>query len=176
MSGKPVVIEYRVGTGAWKTAGTATTGAGGAFSYTAKPTVKTTYQARFVGDGTYAATASASRTVTPRVYLPRTSNWTKLAYKKTYYATGYIAPKHASSAGKVRIRAYKRASNGRYYYKTAYTAKYSYYSATKTRLQGRGEAAVEGHLEARGLPRRGRLQRRHFGQPRLCDGQVVRGS
>ena len=35
----------------------------------------------------------------------------------------------------MRIRAYKRASNGRYYYKARYTATYSYYSATKTRYK-----------------------------------------
>ncbi len=135
LAGKPVAIEQYVGSGAWKKIATATTTSSGYFTYTAKPTVKTAYRARYLGDSVYNASATSSRWVLPKVRLSRTSSLSTLTYAKTYYATGYIEPRHYSTSGKVRIYAYKRASNGTYYYKASYAAAYSYYSATKTRYK-----------------------------------------
>ena len=138
-SGSSVPYRYvtieQYSSGAWKRIATAKTTSTGYYSYTAKPTVKTGYRARFAGDAAYLASYSASKSVLPKVRLTRTSSWSTLKANNTYYATGYIQPKHIGSDAKVRILAYKRASNGKYYYKKGFTATYRYYSATKTRYR-----------------------------------------
>jgi hypothetical protein len=129
---KYVAVEQYAGAGKWNKIATVKTSASGYWTYTAKPVVKTTYRARYLGDTVYAASTSASRSVLPRVRLSRTSSWSTLAYNKTYYATGYIEPRHYAADAKVRIYAYRKASDGKYYYKASYAAAYG--SSYKTTL------------------------------------------
>jgi hypothetical protein len=114
----------------------------GYFSYPAAPTTKTRYYAKYLGDTTtYLADASSAGdpqndTVTPRVRLTRTTSWSTLSRYTTYYARGYIEPRHYSTSGKVVIRAYKRMSNGQYPTTPTKTfstgSTYTYYSTSKT--------------------------------------------
>jgi len=134
LSGRSVVIEYLSGS-TWKSAATIYTNQSGAFTRTLAPKARTTYRARFAGDGYCYGAISRSRIVLPRVRLTRATSWTSLSVDKTYYAKGYIEPRHYPTSGKVRIYAYRKASNGKYYYKASFAASYSYYSVSKTRYR-----------------------------------------
>ena len=115
----------------------ATTGHDGAFTFLVRPATKTQYRVRFAGStGRAASGPTKSVYAVPRVQLLRSTSWSKLRRSRTYYAKGYVAPKHATSDGnKVKVRAYKRASSGKYNYKKSFTAKYFYYSTGKTRYK-----------------------------------------
>ncbi len=134
-----IVIEQSANNVNWSTVTKVSTvkkdAAGWYFAYTATPAAKTYYRARFEGDNTYGDKISSVKMVLPAARVIRTSSWTRLARYKRYYATGFIEPRHFSTSGRVTVRAYKRASNGRYYYKRSFTAAYSYYSLTRTRYK-----------------------------------------
>jgi hypothetical protein len=137
VSGKTVVFERQSGS-SWLSVGTASTDALGvaAVSLTPYGNAKTTYRARFAQSSPYRASSSAPVVITPKVQLTRSTTWSTLSVNKTYYSKGFVAPKHATSdSNKIKIRAYKRASNGKYYYKKSFTASYSYYSSSKTRYK-----------------------------------------
>ncbi len=93
------------------------------------------YRFKFAGDATYGSKAGGVIKVYPMARLTRSTSWTTLYRYKTYYAIGYVEPAHSSTSGKITIRAYKRASNGLYYYKKSFTASYAYYNSTKTRYK-----------------------------------------
>ena len=67
----------------------------------------------------------------PKVLLTRSTSWSTLYRYRTYYASGYVYPSHRTG-NKVVIRAYKRASNGVYYYKKSFTASYPASSSTRS--------------------------------------------
>ncbi len=75
------------------------------------------------------------------VRLSRSTSWSTLYRGKTYYAKGYVEPRHYSSDGKIVIRAYKRRSNGTYASLSSPTKTFSskstyiYVSSTKTKYQ-----------------------------------------
>jgi hypothetical protein len=92
--------------------------------------------------GTVTKNFSIART---KAALSRSTSWTRLTRGKTYYAKGLISPRHSTTdKNTVKIRAYKKRSDGKYHYVQSFTAKYSYYSSTKTRYT----AAV--NLKSRG--------------------------
>lgn len=131
IANKPVQIQYS--SGSWKNAATVYTDASGKFAKTVNPKAKTTYRAYFAGDATYLAKASVSFTVLPKVKLTRSTSWTTLKRNKAYYAKGYVEPYHSTSdSNKVKIRAYKKGSDGKYRYVKSFKASYVYSSKTKT--------------------------------------------
>ncbi len=131
ISGKPVQIQYA--SGSWAHAATVYTDASGNFTKTLAPKAKTTYRAFFAGDATYLAQASTTRVVLPAVKLSRSTSWKTLKRNKAYSAKGYIYPAHKTSdSNKVKIRAYKKNSKGRYVYVKSFTASYVYSSTAKT--------------------------------------------
>jgi hypothetical protein len=117
------------------------TDASGRYAKTMTPTSAITYQARFAGTSSLSAQASTQITVIPRARLTRITSWTTLSLNKTYYAKGYIEPRHDSTEGKVVVKAYKRRSNGTYPSLSTPTktfsaySKYVYYSSSKTKYQ-----------------------------------------
>ena len=143
-TGTPVEIWYKT-TGSWKKATTVyTADADGMYFKTMTPTTKTYYKAVYAGDATYAGVTSAVDSVLPKVRLTRSTSWKTLRRNKTYYAKGYIEPRHYSSNGKVTIRVYKKARNGKYYYKKSFRSYYRYYSSTKTRYTAKVRLTSKG--------------------------------
>lgn len=113
-----------------------TNSTGYAYKYTGDLKTRKAYRARFATVAPYQASKSAYIYVYPKVKLTRTTSWTTLARSKTYYAKGYIAPKHSKSdPNKVKIRAYKKGSDDKYRLVKSFTASYSYYSKYKTRYR-----------------------------------------
>ena len=140
VSDRSVVLEYSRDNSAWTYLATVLTSkrdalGGWYFEYLARPTTRTYYRASFSGDAVFAGSTSGVRAVLPKVRLTRSTEWTILYRYKTYYGAGLIEPKHSSVDGRVVIRAYKKAADGRYYYKKSFTAYYSYYSSMKTRYR-----------------------------------------
>jgi len=138
IAGKQVILQSaNPGAPFTDTALVAITDSRGAFSFSPRPTTKTHYRVRFAGStGWMTSTQISTVYALPKVRLTRSTSWSTLRKGKTYYAKGYVSPKHSTSDNsKVTIRAYKRASNGKYYFKKSFTASYSYYSSSKTRYR-----------------------------------------
>lgn len=133
--GRSVIFERWTGSG-WQNIGSASTGTTGRASLNASGiTTKTTYRARFVESAPYRA-SSAALAVLPQVKLSRSTSWSRLARSRTYYAKGFIQPKHSKGdSNKVRILAYKKRSDGSWRYVKSFKASYSYYSSTKSRYR-----------------------------------------
>ncbi len=62
--------------------------AGGKFSWTFAPTQKTYYRAQFKGDATRLASNRITRTVLPRVYLPKPYAKSPQTYGRSYTLRG----------------------------------------------------------------------------------------
>lgn len=96
--------------------------------------VAASYRVRYGGAGPLAESLSTSVTVRPIPRLSRSTSWSTIYRYRTYYAKGYVEPKHSSTdANKVRIMVYRRQSNGTYKYYKYFKASYSTYSLTKSR-------------------------------------------
>ncbi|HSK48796.1 MAG TPA: pre-peptidase C-terminal domain-containing protein [Coriobacteriia bacterium] len=135
--GQEVYIGYVVGSsGYWDILpDPVITDENGRFSRTMKPKAKTTYQAVFFGDNNevYIEQMSAERTVLPRASLTRATSWWTLYLNKTYTATGLIRPYHSTgNSNKVKIRAYKKGTDGDYHYVKSFTSSYVYSSKSET--------------------------------------------
>jgi hypothetical protein len=89
----PVIIRCTTG-GPWKTLGTATTDANGAFRFAVAPTTIVAYQAIFAGDDTNAGTTSMPAATLPKVYLstPRAPKSTHTT--TTFTCSCYLKPHH----------------------------------------------------------------------------------
>ncbi len=136
LEGQAAVFERWNGPG-WISLGTVQTdSAGNAVIVVSGLKTKQTYRVRFAEAAPYYASISAELSVSPKVGLTRPTSWKTLTRNKTYYAKGFIYPKHSvRDSNRVKIRAYKKRSNGKYYYVKSFTAKYSYYSSSKTRYK-----------------------------------------
>ncbi len=136
VSGESVIFERWTGS-TWQSLGAAeTTSTGYAVKYASGIKSKTTYRVRFVDSVPYRAAGPVVASVKPQVRLARSTSWKTLARYRTYYAKGFIAPKHSKGdSNKVKIRAYKKRSDGKYHYVKSFKASYSYYSSTKTRYR-----------------------------------------
>ena len=146
IEGKTIVLERKSGT-SWVAAYTAVTDDQGYARLNASALkYRQTYRARFAESAPYHQAAAASVVLTPKARLSRSTSWRTLRVKKTYYAKGFVEPYHATTDGnKVKVLAYKKGRNGHYGYVRSFTARYSYYSKSKTRYK----AAVK-------LPSKGR--------------------
>jgi len=90
---------------------TATTTAGGAFSFTTRPATKTFYGVRFAGSAEYAASGPTSPVyAVPRVYVGTPVAPSKMYRTKYYTVYGYLKPRHTAGTYPVRIYAYRYVS------------------------------------------------------------------
>ncbi len=138
LDGQTIVFDRWSGSG-WVPVGSAVTGSDGRASKRVSGLkTKVSYRARFTTASPYAGSSSTTVTVRPKVRLVRTTSWKTRYRNRTYYAKGYIQPRHLTSdANRVKIRAYKKRSDGRYHYVRSFTARYVYYSSTKTGYKAR---------------------------------------
>ncbi len=122
---------------AWQYVGAAKTNTyGTAVKYVPGIASTTKFRVRLAQTAPYRASTSSYVSVKPKARLSRSTSWKSLRRYRTYYAKGFIAPRHSKSdKNKVRIYAYKRRSNGTYRYVRSFKATYSYYSSTKTRYK-----------------------------------------
>jgi hypothetical protein len=108
-----VRIEQRLANGTWKLVGTAksysaSSSKPGFYTYTVKPTAKTTYRARYAGENAYLSKNSTSKSILPQVALStpafRTSTsgspLTTLRSTRTYIVNGTLKPRHAAPRDK----------------------------------------------------------------------------
>ncbi len=145
LSGRTVMLEYSYD-GFATVAGsrTATTTSSGTFSYAFAPKRKTYYRASYAGDSTHSASNKVMQAVLPRVYLARPSVKTTMVYGRSYTASGYLKPQHASGSKPVRILLYKKKgssyvlSSKHYHAKVKHYKGYSkYYVSVKLPSRGR---------------------------------------
>jgi len=134
--GITVVFEKWNGTG-WAPLGTAVTGDMGWASLQLRGMKSSAkWRARSIADAGHQSVASPSRTVKVKARMSRTSSWGTLRRRKTYYARGYIEPRHYSTSGRIVIKAYKRKTSGKYPASPSKTfssgSSYTYVSTTKT--------------------------------------------
>jgi hypothetical protein len=142
ISGRSVLFERWDGS-KWVSLGSAVTdGYGKAYKYASNLKVKTALHARFVESSPYRASVPSKVYVYPKVKLTRSSSWSTLYLNKTYYAKGYIEPRHYSTDAKVVVKAFKRRSDGTYAAVTSTPtktfstySKYVYYSTSKTKYE-----------------------------------------
>ena len=140
VSGKSIIFEKWSGS-AWVSLGASTTDADGyATKSVAGLKTRQSYRARFIESSPYWASNLATVFVNPKVRLTRSTSWTTRYVDKTYYAKGYIEPRHYSTGGKLVVRAYKKRSDGSYHYESptvtfSASSRYAYYSASKTAYQ-----------------------------------------
>lgn len=109
------VFGRAAGTTAWRRVGTATTGAGGAFSLGVRPTRVMQYRVVFAGgDGAASAVSASRRTVAPYAYLtaPRPAV-TAPAANKAFVVSGVLKPRHPNGARSVLVVGY-RLESGRW--------------------------------------------------------------
>jgi hypothetical protein len=129
---RPVVLEVSTDNSTWTSAGTAITGATGAFTlYSPKVVGRRFLRVRFAGDAEDASGVSPVLQVKARLYYssaPRSSTYTQ-RYRSTYKVWGYFRPKHAGGSKQIKLKAYRyeRKSNGSYgwVHKRTYSTKAS---------------------------------------------------
>ena len=133
---KSVRIEQYKG-GKWVYLATAKTSSTGRWSYTLKPTTKTTYRVRYIGSASSQLSQTTKKTIVPKVALSTpvfrsstagSKSVTSLTYGKTYLVNGTLKPRHASGSKQIKIKAY-RWNGSTYVYKKTYTATASNYSS-----------------------------------------------
>jgi hypothetical protein len=133
LGGRSIQIQYLSGK-TWIDAGSpVTTDGQGRFERTVAPKTFASYRAHFAGGQDYAENMSAVDTVLPRVRLTRKSDLLSPKRSKTYSAWGYIEPRHYADSTKLKVKAYKKGSDGEYHYVKSFTATFSYYSKSKTK-------------------------------------------
>ena len=92
-----------------------TTGADGAFSFSVKPALRTTYRFSFVGDGSYIA-SNAQVTVAPKAYVGKPSTPSSVKRNRYFKAYADLKPRHTagSKAMTFTFERYQRKSSGGY--------------------------------------------------------------
>ena len=132
--GQPVEIWAKpTGAADWSYAATVDTAANGRFERAMAPRIRTSYKAVYRGGDSYQGVESAPDGVLPGVRLTRATSWTTLYLNRSYTAEGSVEPYHATSSGnKVKIKAYKKGSDGAYHYVKSFTGSYVYDSKSKT--------------------------------------------
>lgn len=99
------------------------------------------------GEMAYAAATGSAVRIYPQVKLTRLTSWGTLYRYRTYYAKGYIYPKHSNSDGRVTIRIYKKSSDGKYHYVKSVSGYYTYYSSTRTRYTAKIRFSSKGRYK-----------------------------
>lgn len=127
-------LEASVGQSAFADTGVRTsTDAKGGFTFTVKPTVKTTYRVAFAGvpADLYLQAKGTAVAVTPKAYLTCPTAPARVKQKVSFVSQAYLKPRHTSGSHPVSIRCWRheRQSNGRYkwVYRRSFTARASNY-------------------------------------------------
>jgi hypothetical protein len=112
MSGKRVTLQTSTNGTTWTTSKTATTTAGGAYTFTSAPQVKTFYRVLYAGDSVYTPATSLTKTVLPQVYLTvPTMNVATPRVGASVTYTGYLKPKHVAGAHDITLH-FQRLEGG----------------------------------------------------------------
>ena len=118
------------GSASFAVVSTTVTGVSGAYSFTVKPSAKTSYRVRFVGDTTHRPILSGQRSVLPAAWVAKPVAPASVSHARYYTVYGYLKPAHPSGTSAVRV--YRWLWNGRawvsYGYVYAKVSPYSGYS------------------------------------------------
>ena len=134
LAGRSVSLEAMpYGSAAFVFAGSSVTATSGAYSFTVKPSVKTSYRVRFAGDVTHRPAVSAQRSVLPAVLVSAPVAPSVVNRARYYTVYGYLAPKHAT--GTYAVRVYRWRWNGKSWvsYSYVYAKSIAYSSSTKSK-------------------------------------------
>ena len=139
--GRGVALDYRAaGVSTWSSMTTTATGASGLASLVFRPQKNTTYRARFVASGDYAASASSNAVVSAKVYLSAAK--TSRLGTRYYRLYGTIKPAHASSKA-VRIYRWRYVSGKWKPYSYVYCPASSYTYSVKYKFPYAGKWRVQ---------------------------------
>lgn len=135
-AGEQVRFQRRpYGSSTWTTVATASVDASGAYSFSAKPAIRTDYRAYFDGEpGEKLSYASSMVTVKPRVSVSRPWAPTSVRRGTSFLTAGYVKPRQSSGSKTIRVYA-QRYESGKWVTRRVYTAansNYSTYSRYKT--------------------------------------------
>ena len=132
LTGQSVSLDSMAyGTTAWTVVGTKATQSVGTFSFSVKPTIKTSYRVRFIGDDSYAAVTSATKITSVRAYLSTPIAPTSARRAVGFTTYGYLKPKHPSGGYPVRIYRYRYVSGKWKSYGYVNARAYNYSTYTK---------------------------------------------
>jgi hypothetical protein len=140
LADEPVTIRYWAG--AWKTLGTVTTNAAGAWAVAIAPTTNTTYEAVFAGDAANAGSTSATATVLPRVYLSRPAAPKATRTTTRFTCSCLLRPRHAAGKFPV-VFVCQRHTSGQWVNMLAFRARAANYSSY-TRCTARMRLTMRG--------------------------------
>ena len=103
IAGQPVTVEgMRAGTNAWTAAGTTTTAAGGAVTWTGNPAWSGSLRLRYAGNAAYAPSTSTGIPITVLARPSAHATPTSVPVGKPVTISGTLAPAHAGSAVTVK--------------------------------------------------------------------------
>ncbi len=106
---------------------TSVTTTGGAYSFAARPSSRTTYIVRSsAAPAGYSFAQTGRVTVKPKTYLTTPSAPSTVYHNKAFTAFGYLKPKHTKGAKTVKIAAYRYESGKWVLRKTVYATNYDY--------------------------------------------------
>lgn len=130
---KRVCFDYsRDGGKTWTYSGKSMeTDAGGQFSFSASPKVKTHYRVRFLGTSTLMPSTSGSVYYTPRAYLTPAACASTVRRNKAFYVTGFLKPHHRRRGRSVVLYCYRSESGKWVLRKTSYAYNRDYSSYTQ---------------------------------------------
>ena len=113
--------------------GSSVTATSGAYSFTVKPAVKTSYRVRFAGDATHRPSVSAQRSVLPAALVSTPVAPSVVNRARHYTVYGYLKPKHATGTSAVRV--YRWRWNGKSWvsYSYVYAKLIAYPSSTTSK-------------------------------------------
>jgi len=110
LTGQRVILQAAAPGGAFRdTAYLATTGTGGAFAFSVRPTVRTYYRVRFAGSPAYAAAGpTAAIFANPRARVTTPVAPSTMRRTRYYTVYGYLTPRHTARTYPVRIYKWRK--------------------------------------------------------------------
>ncbi len=108
-----------------------TADASGAYAVPVKPALTTTYRVRSLGGTKYFDAVSNDVKIMPKAYLSTPATTSRVYRGRTFSATGYLKPRHASGARTVKLTCYRKESGRWKARKTVYATNSNYSSYTK---------------------------------------------
>ncbi len=112
---------------------TTTTDASGNFSFSASPSVKTTYTLQYAGEGEYEG-SSAQVVVTPYAKVTTPVVPSSIKHTKSFKAYTYLYPKHTAGTTAMTFYFQKKNSKGTYVTVKTVTAKAADYSSARSKV------------------------------------------
>lgn len=124
------------GATSWARVGQTTASEAGDYSFSVKPTKRTSYWVRHLGSVNYLPAYAPTVTITPKAYLTAPSVPTTVRREVTFTTSGLIRPRHASGTRCVKVTGYRLESGKWIARRSVLTTNYTY-SSTTTRYSGR---------------------------------------